>query len=205
METLIELTETAAAQHGRRTALLIKPGFRTRTWSYADIGDQVPRIAAVLRQKGVEPGDRVLIWAVNRPEWALAFLGLLWAEGIAVPVDVRSTDELVLKLAQQTRSRLVLASLPTMKAAGRLELPVLSVESLVDQARKAEPLPRPQVTPDTLAEIVFTSGTTGDPKGVMLSHGNIASNAASLRSVVPLGKLLVGQAKLALEVRKEKR
>ena len=187
MDTLIELTETAVAQHGRSTALLIKPGFRTRTWSYADIGDQVPRIASVLRRQGVEPGDRVLIWAVNRPEWALAFLGLLWAEGIAVPVDVRSTDELVLKLAEQTRSKLVLASLPTAKAAGRLELPMLTVESLVDAARKAEPLARPQVTPDTLAEIVFTSGTTGDPKGVMLSHRNIATNAASLRSVVPLG------------------
>ncbi len=187
MDSLIELTETAVAQHGRRTALLIKPGFRTHTWSYADIGAQVPRIARVLREKGVEPGDRVLIWAVNRPEWALAFLGLLWAEGIAVPVDVRSTDELVLKIAAQTRSKLVLASLPTMKAAGRLELPMLTVESLVDAARKAEPLPRPQITPDTLAEIVFTSGTTGDPKGVMLSHRNVATNAASLRSVVPLG------------------
>jgi long-chain acyl-CoA synthetase len=187
MESLIELTETAVAQHGRRTALLIKPGFRTHTWSYADIGAQVPRIASVLRRQGVEPGDRVLIWAVNRPEWALAFLGLLWAEGVAVPVDVRSTDELVLKIAAQTRSKLVLASLPTMKAAGRLELPMLTVESLVDTARRAEPLPRPQVTPNTLAEIVFTSGTTGDPKGVMLSHGNVATNAASLRSVVPLG------------------
>jgi long-chain acyl-CoA synthetase len=187
MESLIELTETAVAKHGRNTALLIKPGFRTHIWSYADIGAQVPRIARVLRERGVEPGDRVLIWAVNRPEWALAFLGLLWAEGIAVPVDVRSTDELVLKIAAQTRSKLVLASLPTMKAAGRLELPMLTVESLVDTAKKAEPLPRPEITPDTLAEIVFTSGTTGDPKGVMLSHRNVATNAASLSSVVPLG------------------
>jgi long-chain acyl-CoA synthetase len=187
MDSLIELTETAVAQHGQRTAFLIKPGFRTHTWSYADIGAQVPRVARVLREKGVEPGDRVLIWAVNRPEWALAFLGLLWAEGIAVPVDVRSTDELVLKIAAQTRSKLVLASLPTMKAAGRLELPMVTVESLIGTARKAEPLPRPRITPDTLAEIVFTSGTTGDPKGVMLSHRNVATNAASLRSVVPLG------------------
>ena len=187
MESLIELTETAVAQHGRRTALLIKPGFRTHIWSYADIGAQVPRVASILRRHGVEPGDRVLIWAVNRPEWALAFLGLLWAEGIAVPVDVRSTDELVLKIAEQTRAKLVLASLPTEKAASRLELPMLTVESLVDAARKAEPLPRPQITPDTLAEIVFTSGTTGDPKGVMLSHRNIATNASSLRSVVPIG------------------
>ena len=187
MDTIIGLLERAVATHGGRRALVIKPGFRTRTWTYADIGQAVPRVASVLRGSGIEPGDRVLIWAVNRPEWAICFLGLLWAEAIAVPADVRTTDELAMKVAAQTRAKLVLASMPTLKAANRLELPALAIESLVDRARSAQPLPRPSVTPDTLAEIVFTSGTTGDPKGVMLSHRNIASNASSLQSVVPLG------------------
>jgi len=187
MHTIIQLLDQAVAKHGRRPALIIKPGFRTRIWTYADIGDQVPRVAQVLRGTGVEPGDRVMIWAVNRPEWGIAFLGALWAEAVPVPVDVRSTDELVTKIASQTGAKLVLASIPTLKAASRLELPVLSVESLVDVARAAQPLPRPVPDPDALAEIVFTSGTTGDPKGVMLSHRNIASNAAALTSVVPLG------------------
>jgi long-chain acyl-CoA synthetase len=187
VDTIIELLEQAVAKHGQRPALIIKPGFRTRIWTYADIGDQVPRVAHVLRGSGIQPGDRVLIWAVNRPEWGIAFLGALWAEAVPVPVDVRSTDELVTKIAAQTGAKLVLASLPTLKAASRLELPSLAVESLVDVARNAPRLPHPDVDPDTLAEIVFTSGTTGDPKGVMLSHRNIASNAAAITSVVPLG------------------
>jgi long-chain acyl-CoA synthetase len=187
METIIELLEDAVARHGNRPALRIKPGFRTRTWSFADLGDQVPRVAGVLRGAGVEPGDRVLIWAVNRPEWSISFLGVLWAGAIVVPLDFRSTDEFAAKVAAQTRSKLVLAALPTLKMASRLELPALAVESLVDLARHSAPLPRPVVDPDALAEVVFTSGTTGEPKGVMLSHRNIASNAASLRSVVPLG------------------
>ncbi|HYN63125.1 MAG TPA: non-ribosomal peptide synthetase, partial [Candidatus Limnocylindrales bacterium] len=177
----------AVDKHGPRPALIIKPGFRTRIWTYADIGDQVPRVAHVLRGSGVQPGDRVLIWAVNRPEWGIAFLGALWAQAVPVPVDVRSTDELVTKIAAQTGAKLVLASLPTLKAASRLELPALAVESLVDVARTAPPLPRPDVDPGALAEVVFTSGTTGDPKGVMLTHRNIASNAAAITSVVPLG------------------
>jgi long-chain acyl-CoA synthetase len=187
LNTIIELLEEAVAKGGHRRALIIKPGFRTRIWTYADIGDQVPRVAQVLRGAGIQPGDPVLIWAVNRPEWGIAFLGALWAEAVPVPVDVRSTDELVTKIAAQTGAKLVLASLPTLKSASRLELPALAVESLVDVARSAPPLPRPEVDSETLAEIVFTSGTTGDPKGVMLSHGNIASNAAAITSVVPLG------------------
>ena len=115
----------AVAKHRDLPALIIKPGFRTRIWTYADIGDLVPRVAEVLRAAGVQPGDRVLIWAVNRPEWGIAFLGALWAGAVAVPVDVRTTDELATKIAAQTRAKLVLASLPTMKAASRLELPAL--------------------------------------------------------------------------------
>jgi long-chain acyl-CoA synthetase len=187
MDTIIELTEQAVATHGRLRALVIKPGFRTRIWTYADIGEQVPRVAHRLRDEGVQPGDRIIIWAVNRPEWSISFLGALWAGAVVVPLDYRTTDELAMKVAAQTGARLVLASTPTLKAASRMELPVLTVESLVDHARTGPKLPRPDVDPDSLAEIVFTSGTTGDPKGVMLTHRNIATNAESLRSVVPIG------------------
>ena len=187
MDTIIELMDQAVAKHRDLPALIIKPGFRTRIWTYADIGDLVPRVAGVLRSAGVEPGDRVLMWAVNRPEWGISFLGLLWAGAVVVPADVRTTDELAMKLAAQTRAKLVLASLPTLKAASRLELPALAIESLVDMAGGVDPLPHPAIDPDTLAEIVYTSGTTGDPKGVMLTHRNITTNATTLAGVVPLG------------------
>jgi long-chain acyl-CoA synthetase len=187
METLPELVTRIAADHGDHPALRIKPAFRTRTWTYREVGDLVPRVATLLRAEGIEPGDRVLIWAVPRPEWGIASLGAQWAGAVSVPIDVRTTDVFASKLAVQTRPKLVLTSLPTMKSAARLELPMVTVESLVDRAREAAPLPMAAPDPTALAEIVFTSGSTGDPKGVMLSHRNIVTNSATLREVVPLG------------------
>lgn len=187
MDTIIELLERALAEHADRPALVIKPGIRTRIWTYRDIGEQVPRVAHLLREAGVEPGDRVLIWAVNRPEWGISFLGAVWAGAVGVPLDFRTTDELALKVAAQTRAKVVLASQQTMEAAARLELRVLPIESLVDRARTGPALPRPEVDPEELIDVVYTSGTTGEPKGVMLNHRNMASNAASVRSVVPIG------------------
>ena len=187
METLPELVEHVARRHGDLPALRIKPAFRTRTWTYRQVGELVPRVATLLRQAGVAPGDRVLIWAVPRPEWGIASLGAQWAEAVSVPIDVRSTDVFAARIAAQTHPRLVLASQPTLKAASRLELPVLTVESLVDRARDAAPMDRPHPDSTTLAEVVFTSGSTGEPKGVMLSHRNIVSNSVSLRDAVPLG------------------
>ena len=120
METLPDLVVEVSRAHSDHPALRIKPAFRTRTWTYGQIGDLVPRVATLLGETGVTPGDRVLIWAVPRPEWGIASLGAQWARAISVPIDVRSTDVFAAKLAAQTKPRLVLASLPTLKAANRL-------------------------------------------------------------------------------------
>lgn len=187
METVTELFARATERFDGRPALIIKPGFRTRTWRYRDLAFQVPRVARALTDAGLTRGDRLVIWAVNRPEWAVGFLAAAHAGLVSVPLDVRSTDDFAEKIAQQTQPKLVLASRQTVEAARRLGVPVIEVESLPDVARAKEPLPAVAADPDDLLMVIFTSGTTGDPKGVMLSHRNVASNARALIDVFPFG------------------
>jgi long-chain acyl-CoA synthetase len=142
-------------------------------------------VARVLTEQGLERGDRVLIWGVNRPEWSIGFFGALFAGLVLVPLDVRSQPEFVAKVAQRTRAKLVLASTQTAPMAEALGLPVVLIESLPDRARDAAPLPTPSVSSSDIVEVVFTSGTTGEPKGAMLTHGNLVANATSLEKVFP--------------------
>jgi long-chain acyl-CoA synthetase len=186
LETLVDLVTEAGRRFDRRAALLIRPVFRTRKWRYRDLASVVPRAAGVLAGVGIEKGDRVLIWAVNRPEWGIAFLAAAHAGAVLVPLDVRTPADLAQKIVQRTAPKLVLASAQTLAAASALGLPVLPIEPLPDLARTVSPLPAPRIDPADLAEIVFTSGTTGEPKGAMISHRNLVSNAKVLVDVFTL-------------------
>jgi long-chain acyl-CoA synthetase len=183
--TLLRLLQDSFARFADRPALLIKPGFRTRVWTHGDLADSMPRVARAFSAMGLVKGDRVVVWAVNRPEWGLAYLGALYAGIVLVPLDVRSTPDFAAKIVRRTRASAVLASRQTAGLADGLGLPVVLIESIPDRARDLEPLPPVEVTPDDLVEVVFTSGTTGEPKGAMITHANLAANADTLGQVFP--------------------
>jgi long-chain acyl-CoA synthetase len=188
MDNLIDLVAEGARRYDARPALLIRPSFRTRVWRYRDLGTLVPRAARVLADVGIKPGDRVLIWAVNRPEWGIGFFAIAHLGAISVPLDARHTIDFGRKVAAQTGATAVLASRQTAEGARALGLPIVWIETLPDHARRAEPADPADVDPDDLAEIVFTSGTTGDPKGAMISHGNLLACATSMAEVFPIGR-----------------
>ncbi len=81
--TLPALLAESARRFERRPALVIRPSFRTHTWTYRDLASVVPRAARVLADAGVAPGDRVILWAANRPEWGIAFLAVAHAGAVA--------------------------------------------------------------------------------------------------------------------------
>ena len=187
METLNDILEVSAQRFGTKDAFMIRPGFRTRAWSYRDLNDIVPRVARYLTDAGLKKGDRVLIWGVNRPEYGIAFLAALRLGAILVPLEANYGAEFAQKIAERTRASAAIVSSQTLARAKTLGLPLHEMERLPDVARECPPLAKAALTGDDLAEVVFTSGTTGDPKGAMLSHRNILSNAVAATQIFPIG------------------
>jgi long-chain acyl-CoA synthetase len=187
VETLNDILEESARKFGTKDALTIRPGFRTRSWTYRDLNEVVPRLARYFQDTGMKKGDRVLIWGVNRPEYGIAFLAALRLGAILVPLEANYAADFAQKIGERTRASAAIVSSQTLERAKTLGMPLHQMEVLPDLARQCAPLEKAALTGDDLAEVVFTSGTTGDPKGAMLSHGNILSNAIAATQIFPIG------------------
>ncbi len=187
METLIDLMESCVGKFQNRTALVITPGFRRQRWTYRQLWDMAGQLAAVLRNRGLEKGDRAVIWAPNRPEWALAYLACLRAGVVLVPLDVRSSPDFVARIVEQTQPKLGFRARQTPGDLGDA-FPTLALEELEDLIDgQVEQWTEPSLVKDDIAQLMFTSGTTGDPKGVILTHGNLVSNITACQNLLPVG------------------
>jgi long-chain acyl-CoA synthetase len=165
---------------GRQTALVHHRSYRIERWSYAELVDTSVRFARELQRRGIAKGERVLLWGENSAEWVVAFLGCALIGVVVVPMDRAATPEFVARVAAQVRPRLAL--LGREQAATQLGVPVLILEELRSAvaALSTAPLPSAGLTRDDLLEIVFTSGTTAEPRGVVISHGNFLANLEPL-------------------------
>jgi long-chain acyl-CoA synthetase len=189
--------EAVAARQPDRLALQIKEGTGYRRLTYGEVTRQARALAAALLQAGVAPGDRVALISENRPEWSVAYFAVTAAGATAVPLDVQLSDGELNIVLTHAGCRMAIASgkqaprLLAVKAGGGAALRVvdLDAESPTDRTLAFRPILRdhegtappslPAVGNDALASILYTSGTTGTPKGVMLSHGNFLANAKS--------------------------
>ncbi|HET9595656.1 MAG TPA: AMP-binding protein, partial [Anaeromyxobacteraceae bacterium] len=189
---LLELLRAAEASHRGRTALRMTGARRDRL-TYGELAALAGRVAGFLAASGLRPGDRVLLASENRPEWAVAFFGIAAAGGVAVPVDAKLSAAELANLARSAGARAALLSeevaerVPELVAGwrgGGGPAPALLGEALSGEAARA---PRHAPQPDDAASIIFTSGTTGTPKGVVLSHRNFTSLVARLANLFDLG------------------
>ena len=172
METLLELLPRIRS-FGSREAIRFSNGIRTWNWSYQDLGDGITRFAAYLDQQGFAPGDRLLLWSENRPEWIAVFWACLSRGVVVVPLDAHSTPRRVAGIRAEAGTRLLVRG--SSPSDFRPEDPVFRIEDLGEL-----PLPvdhgEGAVDADGIVEILYTSGTTADPKGVIHRHRNICSN-----------------------------
>ena len=179
-KTLAQFIEATAKAYKDKTAFKFRPRFRAVSFTYEEVYQLSKAAAEVLKEAGVEKGDRVLILAYNTPYWVAGFFGVQLLGATAVPLNVANKGDFIKKIAQITQAKFLLKSAPLSKPQG-LDIKSFDLETL--QPVVGTKLLRVQLDEEDLAEIVYTSGTTGFPKGVMLTHKNILAN---LRGVLPL-------------------
>jgi long-chain acyl-CoA synthetase len=185
-QTLSGFLDWIADRYTNQPALLYKPSLKTEVWTYRDLRDKADRVAAWLQEQGVRKGDRVALWGPNSPWWVASFFGILRNGSIVVPLDARSSPEFVDRVIAQSEPKLAIVSTAPARSWSR-DIRSVSFDSIAMSLPARAPASLPEISGDDLAEIIFTSGTTGAPKGVMLSHSNIRSNVETVNQVFPAG------------------
>ncbi|HEX9636444.1 MAG TPA: AMP-binding protein [Acidobacteriota bacterium] len=190
---LVRLIEVR--RRSRADGLCFRAAYRPYRLRRGRAEELLRRSSGWLEDAGLKAGDRMLLWGPPRPEWALAFLGALRAGIVAVPLDEQSPAPFIARVQSQAHAKLLLHG--ARMRPPELAIRTCDLERFAAQLSSAPPRPPADLDEDALAEIVFTSGTTAEPKGVLITHRNLESN---LRPVVdwlerrpyariPLGRL----------------
>jgi long-chain acyl-CoA synthetase len=180
-------------------AAVQRRGYRRKYWSYGKLAAVAFGFAHDLQRRGVRTGDRVLLWSSNSAEWMAAFWGCLLRGAVVVPIDDGATVDFAARVARETSSKLVIASegKPTLDTA----IATLKLEDLADISKDSRavvtsahgggvvPTADEPISRNYVAQILFTSGTTAEPRGVVLTHGNFLANLEPLeRGIAPYRK-----------------
>ncbi len=192
-DTVPGLLQRAASEFGDSTAYVIDGDNIT----FAGLHAAVRRVAAVYRSKGLGTGGRVVIWAPNSLEWVVAGLAVTYAGGTLVPANSRYTEHEVVDLVDRTDAALVIIAdgflgrtqIADLRALSP-DAPLIDISDLATLADQVDPALvdtidaiADAVSPDDIADILFTSGTSGKPKGVLSAHRQTVAAAASWSAV----------------------
>jgi long-chain acyl-CoA synthetase len=197
--TLIDFFADATSdpRTARAEFLTYDDGYRTWSWSYADLARAAQQFAQRLRDADIRSGQHVAIWSENRPEWIAALWGALLEGVVLVPIDYRASAEFLRTVSRIVDAKAILvgdvvdvAALSRDRTMWRLgEIfrikPQLGPRTSDLGPRTSDLGPRTSdLGPDSTAEIIFTSGATADPKGVVLTHRNILANIVPIEGEV---------------------
>ncbi|HEX8539690.1 MAG TPA: AMP-binding protein, partial [Cystobacter sp.] len=196
---LLEMLEASVNAWRHRVAFRFAANEKEERFTYGEVNRYANRVGSFLLKEGVKRNERVMLLSENRPEWPISYFGILRAGGTAVPVDSSLNESEVVNIARRSEARVLLLSeetaaemphLAELLAQAGLSTRVVSLA----EAMSGDPQYPDSIGPvrrtaaaDDVASLIFTSGTTGTPKGVMLTHRNFASLIAKLAGAFAIG------------------
>ena len=182
--TITHYIRMLSKEYEDRPAINFKSAFRTFTFSYSQIHDRCVRVANYLSQKGIKKGDRILIWSYNGQEYAFILLGCALSGVVAVPIDFSSKADFIALIADKVGAKHLFHS--NRRPFPSQKLSHIHVEDLNRELSKVTVTQTDfGVSDDDIFEIVYTSGTTSEPKGVIITNKNIVSNIRHCREIWP--------------------
>jgi long-chain acyl-CoA synthetase len=169
---------------GGDCAYVFPRGYRHERWSYQRVARVAYQFARELEARRIIKGDAVLLWSPNCAEWVAVFLGCALCGVIAVPVDDAASPDFAQRISAQVRTKLVLC--PRERAAIFDDIATIDSVDLASAVSEhsAERFRPAAIEPSDTLEIVFTSGTTAEPKGVVLTHANVVGNLIPIETEI---------------------
>src|SRR5262245_10443112 len=181
-DTLIDFFHDFSRARG--VFLVYDDGFRSWSYTYEDIGRRARHFAAMIHGLGLKRGDAVVFWSENRPEWIAAFWGCLLRGVVVVPIDYRSSQDFLHRVSRIVSAKLVLIGQEVSPPGESPGAAILKLHELEWPDGEPQALAPIDINRDTTAEIIFTSGATAEPKGVVITHGNVLANIVPVEQEV---------------------
>jgi long-chain acyl-CoA synthetase len=197
---LLDLFDTSTKRFATRTAMRIERNGRKEQYTFEDVRELTLRAASFFAAKGIKPADRVILFSQNMPEWGLTYFGILKAGATVIPIDPASSVDEILNFATKGEASAIAIS-PKLKnenpdltdrlAELGINVKIWSFDEIFEMPNETEEAKRMALLPEkilsnSVASLIFTSGTTGTPKAVMLSHKNFTNMVSMLSSVLDM-------------------
>lgn len=192
-KTIVDLIAIQANRIPEKIALQMVTEGEWEKYTYAETYNFTLQTAYHLWQNGIGEGSRVVLVSENQPEWCIAYLAVSQLGATVVPIDAQTPIEEILSLTEFTEAKSILASEAVIANSetrfAKSEVPVLNINQFKHIVSSDKNLPADfpsvKISPDSVASIIFTMGTTVDPKGAMLTHGGFISNVKAVAKALP--------------------